>query len=1006
MHPGATACRIWASTALCLAARVLSAGEEGQSVGAGAPESPAAEYVVERVAAMPQVTVRAILQTRDGYLWLGTYKGLIRFDGVRSITFDVANTSALSSDAVCVLHEDRSGDLWIGTDDGGVIRYSQGEFQAFGAQQGLTESEVRAICEDREGKLWVGTTRGLLYRVKEQFAAFATTNLTANAKITILVPAPDGSLWIGTSKGLFRLRDGNTEPVPELTNRYVHGLAMDSHGVLWAAMDSMRNVRIIPQPGGTQVQGWPFRYGWYQMGRAGTFWFAGYSAPTWSLTGTLFRQEGLTNTAVMAHFEHRKLTSLCEDSDGNTWVGLESHGLYRVRRKQVRTISTRDGLPIDNITTILEDRNGRVWLGTFGRALYASESGTVKFQPVRIPTVVNITAMLERADGTLSVGTYNGRYYRGDGTNFVLAHTGHGCRAIREDREGGFWVGTLTHGVEHYRQGMLTRYTVRDGLASDHIQSLIQDAGGDMWVGTLRGLNRISGGRVIRFHGDDLFARKTVRALHVDPRGAVWIGTLGSGLARIWKNQVQIITARHGLPSDDIEQIIEDDDGNLWLGTWAGIARVSRQDLEACAEGRQSFVTPMTLGPEDGMLSLACGTGFQPSCMKTRSGTLWFCTPGGLVVVDPKTIKPATQPPPVYIEEATADDRSLALRKRSVTVPPSVRRVSFHYTALSFSAPEKILFRYRLEGYDDEWVNAGAAREATYTRLPAGEYQFRVTAGNKDGVWNTAGAMLGVIVVPPWWRTWWATTTGALLFVAGFAGIVRAHAVRTYRRRMAALERQQALERERTRIARDMHDGLGSSMVKIAMLGELLEDNLRTDRVEHEGEQVRSQARKLTAAARQVVREMDEVVWTVNPKNDTLENLAGYIGQFAREHFADTGIECHLEIPTELPNYLLTAEVRHNIFLAAKEALNNILRHAHASEVWVRLQTDGSELTISIQDNGRGLGRSDPARAGAGHGRENMEQRLSRIGGRLTIESQTGQTGHGTQLTMTVPLES
>jgi signal transduction histidine kinase len=230
---------------------------------------------------------------------------------------------------------------------------------------------------------------------------------------------------------------------------------------------------------------------------------------------------------------------------------------------------------------------------------------------------------------------------------------------------------------------------------------------------------------------------------------------------------------------------------------------------------------------------------------------------------------------------------------------------------------------------------------------------------------------------------------------------------------MAAFERQQALERERSRIARDMHDGLGSSMVKIAMLGDLLEDNLRTEHPrdpnphpagKQQREQVRSQAQRLTAAARQVVREMDEVVWTINPKNDTLENLAGYIGQFAREHFADTGIECHLEIPTQMPDLMLTAEVRHNLFMAAKEGLNNILRHAEASEIWVHLQADPFELTLSIRDNGRGLGTGPSPRVG--HGRANMEDRLNRIGGRLMIESPIGQTSHGTHLIMIVPLES
>jgi len=684
---------------------------------------------------------------------IGTYKGLIRFDGVRSITFDLANTPGLSSDGVYLLYEDRAGDLWIGTDDGGVIRYRAGEFQAFGAEQGLSDNEVRAVCEDKDGKLWVGTGRGLFYRTKDRFALFETTNLLASATITTLVPAPDGSLWVGTSKGLFRLRDGKTEPVPEVINWHIQGLAMDSYGVLWANLDAQRNVQIIAHPESMQVQECPFRYSWYQMGRAGTFWLAEYSG---SLADTLLRLEGPTNVAVMARFQQQSLISLCEDLSGNTWVGVESHGMFRMRRKQVRAITIREDLPSNDATTIVEDRNGRIWVGTFRNGLFAAEPGTMNFEP---RLAASVTALHACADDTLWLGSYSGRRFHWNGTRFGESEKGlAGCRTMYEDRQGGLWVGTLINGVEHHRDGQLTRYTTREGLASDRVQCLAQDAGGDMWIGTLRGLNRISAGKVIGFSGEDVLTRKTIRALYVDRRGALWVGTLGSGLARLYQNRIQIITARHGLPSDAVEQILEDDDGQLWLGTLVGIVRVSRDELDACAEGRQSFVKPMTLGPEDGMAIARCGTGFQTSCMKSRSGTLWFCTPGGLVTVDPKSIKPSTQPLPVYIEEATADDRLLAPGTRSVNVPSGARRVSFRYTALSFGAPEKILFRYRLEGYDDAWVNAGVAREATYTRLPAGEYQFRVTAGNKDGVWNTAG--------PSW--AWWSCHPGGR--AGGFAG--------------------------------------------------------------------------------------------------------------------------------------------------------------------------------------------------------------------------------------------
>jgi signal transduction histidine kinase/ligand-binding sensor domain-containing protein len=986
MYPGARACRIWTSAAFWLAARVLSASEVMPY------PSPGPDYVVERVTALPQVTIRAIVQTRDGYLWIGTYKGLIRFDGVRSITFDLANTPGLSSDGVCVLHEDRAGDLWIGTDDGGVIRCRDGEFRAFSAEQGLTESEVSAICEDREGKLWVGTRRGLFYRVKKRFAPFATTNLTASAKIAMIVPAPDGSLWIGTSKGLFRLRDGDTEPVPELTDRHVHGLAMDSHGVLWAAMDSQRNVRIIPHSGGTQVQNCPFRHGWYQMGRAGTFWLAGYSAPTWSLTGTLFRQDGLTNTVVMAHFEHQKLMSLCEDLEGNTWVGLESHGLFRVCRKQVRTISTQDGLPINDVTTILEDRNGRIWLGTFGRGLLAADNGTVKFERVHIPTVVNITALREGADGTLRFGTYNAHRYRRDGTTFVTAEKGSpGCRAIYEDRDGGLWVGTLLNGVEHHRNGQLNRYTAREGLASDRIQSLIQDLGGDMWIGTLRGLSRISRGKVVRFSGEDALARRTIRALHVDRRGALWLGTLGGGLMRLYKDQVRAVASQHGLPSNGVEQILEDDDGHFWLGTWAGIVRVSRDELDACADGSQSFVRAMTLGPEDGMLVPGCGSGFQPSCMKTRSGSLWFCTPSGLVIVDPKTVKPGSQPPVVYIEEATADDRSLPLGSRTMSVPPGVRRVSFHYTALSFSAPEKIRFRYRLEGYDDAWVSAGVAREATYTGLPAGRYQLRVSAAGKDGAWNTPGAVLAVIVVPPWWQSWWFRVM-AVFCLAGM--VFGAYELRIHQHKKARTAQElfarrliESQEQERKRVAGELHDSLGQSLQVIkgrAQLG--------LNRPADASESAR-QFDEISTAASQAIQEVRAISHALRPAELDQLGLAKAIEWMGEKAGATSATRFGCEVDT----VALSPEIEISLYRIAQEAINNVLKHAHATETILELKREAGSVRFSIFDNGHGFVRP---MGSDGHGLVGIAERVRLLGGKFDLQSAPGK---GTRLTVTIP---
>src|SRR5262245_4409682 len=814
------------------------------------------DYVIQKISAVPEMTIRAMIQTRDGYLWLGGYKGLGRFDGVRLRWFTMSDTPTLSSDAVYVLCEDRSGNLWIGTDDGGIIRYRDGEFVSFGPEQGMTQTEVRSICQDRDGTLWVGTRQGLFYLANERFAACSAANSLRADEINELAAAPDGSLWIGSSRGLFRLMPGSTQPLGVLTNRYVQSVALDPHGVIWANLDWRANVRIPCESVGADIKLLPIRYGWFHMGCGGSFLLAGTE-------GTLFRLpgDGSTNPIAEARFEKRRFSSLCEDSEGNIWAGIESHGLYRLHRKQVATHSTASGLQTDALTTITEDKTGRVWLGTWGRGLLVAENGSMTFDAVRVPAVANVTAFLQRGDSSLWLGTYGGPSFELVNTQLVARpKLASGCRVIYEDRDSALWVGTLTQGVERHRDGQVTRFTTREGLASDLIRSIVQDAVGDIWIATARGLNRLSNGSVTRFNGEEALARQAILGLYVDGQGALWAGTAGAGLVRYHNNHLQTITTRHGLASNWIEQILEDDHGHLWFGTEAGIFRASRADLETCAEGRTNFINCLTLGPEDGMLAANCGSGFKPSCMKSRSGSLWFCTPGGLAVVDPKKVQPRSQPPPVHIEEVMADDQVLSLLVGQGREPPAVivkagvPRVSFHYIALNFSAPDKLRFRYLLEGYDENWVSAGVAREAIYTRLPAGTYRFRVTATNKDGVANDIGATLGVTVIPPWWQMWWFRGV-AIVALSGL--VLGLYELRVYQHKKARTMQEsfarrliESQEQERKRVAAELHDSLGQSLQIIKGRAQLALS--RGDRPDEKDKQFA----EISEAATQAIREV------------------------------------------------------------------------------------------------------------------------------------------------------
>jgi len=950
-----------------------------------------ADFTVQNIAAIPSMTVRAMIQTRDGYLWLGGYKGLTRFDGVRLLTFTLANTPSLSSDAISVLLEDRAGNLWIGTDDGGVIKYRGEEFTNYGPEQGLTETDARSLCERRDGTLWVGTRNGLFHLVNGRFRSWAATNFPAGASVDVLFETADGSLWIGTSKGLFRLMAGGKELRSIIANRIVNSAAPDAHGMVWAQLDSRSNVRIDSQSG--QLEYLPNRYRSFQAGRGTNFLIAGWN-------GTLFRlaDNSFTNAMPVAHFERRKVFSLCEDFEGNIWVGVESHGLYRVHRKRVATYSTADGLPTDAVTTIGEDKTGKIWLGTFGHGQFVLEKEATKFKAVPIPGVMNMTGFLERRDGSFWLATYSGRSFRSVKTEFRPdSTTPVGSRVLYEDREGALWIGTLRGGVERHRNGQVTRFTTREGLASDLIRCLAHSAG-DMWIGTARGLNRISGDRVTHFGGEEVLAKQAIHELYVDSQGTLWVGTAGAGVARYHSNRVQTLTIRNGLGSDWVEQILEDDDGHFWLGSNAGILRVSRTELEACLEGKKSFVNCLTLGPEDGMLVPNCGSGFKPSCMKSRSGLLWFCTPGGLVIVDPKKVRPRSQPPPVHIENVEADNQSLALEAGGsrVMIRPGVTRVVFRYTALSFNPPEKLRFRYLLEGYDKHWVSAGGGREAVYTHLTPGEYQFRVRATNKDGVTNELGDALSVVVVPPWWQTWWCRG----IAVAGFAGLVFGlYELRVYQHKKARATQEafarrliQSQEQERKRVAAELHDSLGQSLQIIKGRAQLA-----LSRKTRPAEQAK-QFEEISDAATKAISEVRAISHALRPAELDQLGLTAAVEWMAQQAGATSGTQICTEL--EKVDGLLPAEIEISLYRIVQEGINNVLQHAQASEAILQLQRVNGTVLFSLLDNGRGFeqsGQSSTGRARFGHGLAGIEERVKLFGGEFELQSTLGR---GTRLTV------
>ena len=473
------------------------------------------------------------------------------------------------------------------------------------------------------------------------------------------------------------------------------------------------------------------------------------------------------------------------------------------------------------------------------------------------------------------------------------------------------------------------------------------------------------------------------------------------GLSRWRHGRISTCTTQNGLVNNVICQILDDCHGHLWLGSYGGVFRIRKDELDRFADGRSQTVQSLSFTKADGLPSMECSGGSQPSGCRSRDGRLWFPTVKGLAVVDPSKVRLNPLPPPVVIEEAIVDEiaaplvrlateperssgglpNGLSMDPRKLQMGPVKQSLEFRFTGLSLTAPQKVRFKYKLEGLGGDWVDAGTRRVAHYEYLPPGDYRFHVKACNNDGVWNEAGDMLALTVLPYFWQTGWFRASGAGLLIGLTALMAQQISTRRLQFKLQRAEQERALERERTRISRDIHDDLGARLTKIGML---------TAQAERQFQAGGSppQLRDIALTAREMVEAMDATVWAVNPRNDTFNHLANYLVHYTDEFFRHSDVACQLDLPAELPDWPVSAEVRHNVFLVVKEAMNNVARHSAASEVRLELKLKGATLSIAVRDNGCGFDPSEPGRRG--NGLRNMAQRLQQLGGHLRVDSAPG----------------
>jgi signal transduction histidine kinase len=692
---------------------------------------------------------------------------------------------------------------------------------------------------------------------------------------------------------------------------------------------------------------------------------------------------------------HHRVNAIEEDAEGNLWVGTEGEGLFRLRRRVFLTVGVREGLPIDRVLSVDEG-----WV-------VPQEGGLVRLTPPGPAELVpgmerfSLASVLADGEGGAWLGAVNGRLLRlnrdGQLTRFPFRFSvpDPQLRVLFQDRRGNLWIGGYPFGLFRLPAGVTSyfeNFTER-GLPQNPVTALAEDRNGRLWVGTGDGkLHRLDGERFTSFGPEHGLPGAAIGTLRVTGAGALWIGTLGGGLGRFRDGRARFANVEHGLHDNVITQMVEDDHGFAWIGSSRGIFRVRLAELEKFADGGRAAVESIPHGRSDGLVHVECIGGYQPSACKTKSGRLWFGTSKGVILADPASLSFNDRPPALVLEQVEVDGAALTNLARA-ELPHDYRKLELRYTALSFCAPERVRFRRQVAGFDHDWVEDKDSRSTSYPRLPPGQYTFRFTACNNDGVWNETPVAFAFTVKPAFWQTWWFRLTALTFFALAVSLAARYAATVRMRRRLQRLEQAHAVERERARIARDLHDDLGARLTRMSYQTDLAAAELG----EHSPQA--GDLRGVADQARQATRALDEAVWLIHPGKDSLRHLVDYIGQYANEFFRHSSIHCRRDLPRELPEWPLPAEWRHHLFLAVKEALNNAHKHSGAAEIWIRVRFEPPDLQILIEDNGRGIATAAPD--GTGNGLANLRQRLAGLGGEALV---TSESGRGTHVRLSVRL--
>jgi ligand-binding sensor domain-containing protein/signal transduction histidine kinase len=943
----------------------------------------------------PGGAVYAITQTTDGYLWIGTEKGLVRYDGLNFRLIQFPNSSAMPAGPVLGLIADADGNLWIRLRSPGMLRYRDGKFENVLSSLERPEPGVTAMCRGTNGNVLLSALiNGALRYSEGRFVTLARMSTLPNFLVISMAETPDGNVWLGTrDAGLFRLSEGQTTAITKgAPDRKINCLLPGGDQELWVGTDNgiarwngieFTNPGLPPAFNHTQALA-------MIKDRDSNVWIGTASHGLLRLNAN-----GVETLDGSSRKSSEAVTALFEDREGNIWVG-SAHGVERLRDRVFVTYSTSEGLPSESAGPIHVTDGDRTWFAPSDGGLYwmsRGKIGRVTNAGLGKEVVYSIAGgkdelWIGRQRGGLTRLLSKGGSFSAETYTQAEGLAQNSVYAVYQSRDGSVWAGTLSGGVSRFKDGRFTTYTTANGLASNTVASIAEGPDGTMWFATPNGLSAMSKDRWQTYTSRDGLPSENVSCLLEDSTGALWIGT-AAGLALIGSNRVRFSAETPALLREQILGIAEDKIGFLWIATLNHVLRAPRDKL---MRGAISDEDLREYGLADGLLGVE-GVKRSRSVATDPLGRIWFSMNRGLSVVDSSRLANSSVPALVHIQTISADGDPLDLQNH-VRISADRQRITFGYAGLSLSVPERVRFRYALDGFDPGWSEPKTATEATYTNLGPGSYRFRVMASNSDGLWNSAEAVVRFEIAPLFWQTWWFRFSLALAGVFALVAIYQLRLRNLTRQLNVRFEERLA---ERTRIAQDLHDTLLQGVISASMQLHVAVDRLPDDST------AKPPMGRVLQLMGQVIEEGRNAVRGLRFSHSDALDLEQAFSRIRRELDiqTETGEQTGFRVIVEGRPRPLHPVIRDEVYRIGREALVNAFRHSRAKNIEVEVEYLAKRLRILVRDDGCGIAPQVLQSGREGHwGLPGMRERAERIGARLKLRSRVAA---GTEVELSVP---